>query len=332
MRNTKSDLIPWFVALVLALGLAYWASIPVNDQGSTKVAVVRLKEASVASIELVADVGKVVATKASDASGRWWIAVDRSGDSARAEGTGDILKEKFIASEKFKDFVGDFSPLEAIRVVGKVSDDKLADYGLKDSKKTLLVKDSVGTQLIGLTIGKTLYGGRNVYALNQNDGTVVLLSGDLVTDFERPELRFFERSLTSFSPEDVRAAEVAVGDKSKRFTHSTKDAKGASVWTLDGGDGSQSAQFASWMEKMMQLKASAYASEADESTLSALPVSFEVRLDGQSTAGQLIQIKKRQINGTYEYWAFTSHLKWHVKVASTRAETLDKDVPKILEE
>ena len=152
----------------------------------------------------------------------------------------------------------------------------------------------------------------------------------MISDFEKPELRFFERAVTSVDLEEIQAASLIQGAKSKRFLHSTKDAKGALVWTHDGGDGSPVPQASSWFEKLLQLKAASYATKEDEAALEALPTIFEVRIEGSGSRSEGLRLKKRSGSAGAEYWVHSTYLNWHVKVAATRAETLEKDVPQIL--
>lgn len=333
MRNSKLTLVPWFVAVALSLLVAYWASLPISDETKSKVPVITIKEASVVSIELTGTGGKVLATKAPDAGDRWWISYERppvtQPDNKSAESPSS---ERFVASQKFKDMLAQFAPLQAIRVIGPASEEKLTEYGLKDGTRTLLLKDSSGAALLSLIIGKQLYGGRNIYAMNQSDSKVLLLAGDLISDFEKPELRFFERSLTAVTPEDVRAASLMQGAKTKRYLHTTKDAKGAAVWTLDGSSGDPVPQVSSWFDRLLQLKAASYATEEEEATLKSAQALFEVALEGGGAGSDSIQLKRKDGKGGPEYWAYSSHLNWHVRVASTRAETLEKDVPQILQD
>lgn len=333
MRHSKLNLVSWFVAVTLSLLVAYWASLPVSEEAKSKVPVITIKEASVASIELSGAGGKVVATKTLEAGERWWISYERTPVAQQdTKGSASPSSERFVASQKFKDMPAQFAPLQAIRVIGPTSEEKLTEYGLKDGTRSLLLKDSSGATLLSLFIGKQLYGGRNIYAMNQSDSKVLLLAGDLISDFEKPELRFFERSLTAVTPEDVRAASLMQGGKTKRYLHTTKDAKGAAVWTLDGSNGDPVPQVSSWFDRLLQLKAASYATEEEEATLKSAPALFEVALEGGGAGGDSIQLKRKAGKDGPEYWAHSSHLNWHVRVASTRAETLEKDVPQILQD
>jgi hypothetical protein len=80
----------------------------------------------------------------------------------------------------------------------------------------------------------------------------------------------------------------------------------------------------------MQVKAASYPLQEDEVALSKVPAIFEVRLEGPGSTVEVLQMKRRPGPSGAEYWLHSSYLNWHVKVAATRAETLEKDVPQIL--
>lgn len=331
MRHFNRDLWPWFIGLVVSLAFAYWASLPRVDSASAKVAIISIQAPSIASMELIGPDMKVAASRRTDVANRWWISYERKSKLTAAESSESAeARERFMASEKFKDMLDRLAPFQALRVIGKVSDDQMAEFGLRDAVKTLSVRDSSGASLLSLAIGKQLYGSRNVYVLHQPDQKVLLVDGDFISDFEKPELRVFERSVSSISPEDVQSAVVSASGKSRRFGHTKRDSKGSLIWTVEGGDDSAAPQAATWFDKFSQLKAAAYASDEDQKALAALPALFEVEISGAGAANETLQIRKRIKDGAEEYWLTSTFLSWHVKIAATRAQTLDKDLHQLI--
>ena len=184
MKKMKRDLLPWAFILFLSLGLAYWASIPVSETSTSKVAIVTIPESTISTIELSAPDSKVLAKRRSDINDRWWISSERKGQAASAgQIESSATNERFMASAKFKDMLAQLSPFQALRVIGKVSDEQLQEFGLRDSLKSMIIKDSAGASPLSLLIGKQLYGSRNHYVLNQADQKVLLVSGDFINDF-----------------------------------------------------------------------------------------------------------------------------------------------------
>jgi hypothetical protein len=333
MKRKKLDLVAWFAAVILSLLLALWASVPARDGGNAKVPVITIKESTIASIELVGRDVSVAASRQRDVTDRWWISFERKPVSdPEGKSQEAVVQDRFMTSAKFKELIAQFSPLQALRVIGEVADDKLSEFGLKDSGKTLILKDASGVELLSLKIGKQLYGARSMYVLNQQDHKVLLIAGELISDFEKPELRFFERAITSIDLEEIQAATLTQGSKTRRFGHTTKDAKGTLLWTADAAKETPVPQASSWFDRFMLIKAASYASKEDEASLAAAPVLFDVRLEGSGATTEVLQLKRRSGAGGPEFWIYSSYLNWHVKVAATRAETLQKDVSQILQD
>lgn len=235
-----------------------------------------------------------------------------------------------MASAKFDEMLSLFAPFQALRVIGKPDPDKLKDFGLDSSNKILVVKDLTGAVLLSLKVGKPLYGSRNVYVLNQADQNVLLVTGDFVTDFEKPELRVYERAITRVPMEEIQSGSVTAGGKTRKFSHLKRDSKGALLWTTEEGDGAPAVAASSWFERFDHLKAATYATIEEQTRLSSTDPLFEVAITGAGSAAEVIQARKVTNAGKDEYWVTSGFLGWHVKVAATRAEALVKDLPQLM--
>jgi hypothetical protein len=291
--------------------------------------VINLDQAKIASIAMTGQNFKVSAHQ--KAPGRWWLAYERSGAPGSNQPQGDaIANEAFLASARFKDILNALTPISAIRRIGTIEDKQKSDFGLSDGVKSFEVLDAGGAKILSLDVGKSLYGSRNLYVMNRADQTVYLVSGDWLSDFEKPELRFYERSLSSIPAEEVQSATLIQAGKERRFNHTKRDANGALIWTPESGDQAIGVSAGVWFGKFEQLKAATYATEARENELKELPVLFAVEFGGLGAASERVEIRKAPSGSQNEYWVTSPFLGWHVKVASTRAEILERDLPRLL--
>jgi hypothetical protein len=329
MNRKGNDLIGWFLALLVALAGAYYASLPRRTTNEGQVAVVTLDQSKIVSIAMTGKNFKVSALQ--KAPGRWWFQYERSSAADQNQPHGDApSNEAFLASARFKDILNAMTPISAIRRIGKIEDKQKSDFGLSDGVKSFEVLDAGGAKILALDVGKSLYGSRNLYVLNRADQNVYLVSGDWLSDFEKPELRFYERSLSSVPAEEIQSATLMQAGKERRFMHTKRDANGGLLWTPESGDETAGVSVGVWFGKFEQLKAAMFATEARENELKALPSLFEVQLDGLGAASERIHVRKTQAGSQTEYWVTSSFLGWHVKVASTRAEVLERDLPRLL--
>jgi Domain of unknown function (DUF4340) len=321
----------WWLVTAMSLGGAYWASRPVGGSAEMQIAIVNLDLSHVAKVELTSPETVIEASRRVDLADRWWIDVTRTRAApSLAASSVPAAPEHFLASKKFKDSLAVLSPFRAIRIIPNVANEQLVEFGLKDSKKILMVKDSGGATLLSLAIGKQMYGTRNTYVLNQADKMVLLITGELISDFEKAEVSYYERNIMDLDPEEIQSATLSIGAKSLSLSHVKRDAKGVVVWTGVEGDGAPAISATSWFERFDQLKVIGYATSDEQARLSADPAVAEVKLVAGGSRTEVIQFRKTSNNQQDTYWLTSSYLGWNVKIAPTRGEPLLKDLPQVV--
>lgn len=321
----KREFYLYLTAFLLSVALAFWASIPMKDKDPERKAVLSIAGGQIGEITFTSPEATMKVSKNSD--GKWWVKSDKAG-----------VKERFLTSSKIEETLALLNPLEAIRVIGKVKDEQLAEYGLGDSKKTLGVTDTKGGELIKLTIGKQAYGSRNVFAKESRENSVILLSGDFVGDFERPDLKLYERTITAVAIEEVEGATVTQGAKTRKLVHSKRDEKGSLVWTADTADGANVVSAKSWFERLDRIRVVSYSGAEEIAVLEKLTPIFQVELDGQGSSGDILVFAKKEglspapdaKTVVTDYFVKSKHLGTWAKVGSTRVEPIEKDLPTIM--
>ena len=321
----------WWLVLSVSLGGAYWASLPVGGDAEMQIAIINIEASQVAIMELTSSDAVIVASRREDLADRWWIDVKRTSAASTGPSPSPAPSHlHFMASKKFKDSLGALTPFSAIRVIQKVGDEQLVEFGLKDSKKSLQIKDSAGASLLSLVVGKQMDGSRNTYVLNQANKAVLLIRGELISDFEKSEIGFFERSFMGLDPEEIQSATLIFGEKSLTVSHTKRDTKGAIIWTRAEGDGAPAVSASSWFDRFDQLKAAAYASADEQKRLSASPPDAVVKFVGARSNSEVIEFRKMTNVNQVEYWLTSGYLGWNVKIAAARGEVLLKDLPQVI--
>ena len=229
------------------------------------------------------------------------------------------------------------NPLEAVRLIGVVKDEQLEEYGLKTPLKSLTIIDPKGQELLKLSIGKQAYGSRNLFAKESRENRVLLLSGDFVGDFERPDLKLFERTITNVVFEELQSAVITKGSKSRRLGHTKRDDKGGLLWTDDAKGGAAVASAKSWFERLDRVRVVSFATKEEVPSLDKEPVLFQVELEAIASSKdvlQFIKVSSVKLSGqpsVDEYFVKSSFLGAWAKVGSTRVEPIEKDLPTLLE-
>jgi hypothetical protein len=317
----RRDFYRYLIAFLLCSGLALWVSMPTKDKGIAGETILALKPHEIGVISYDSPEVKVEAKRVAD---KWWIETDKAG-----------VKDRFMASSKMAEFLSTLDPLYAVRAIGKVKEDALEEYGLKDSKRVIAISDVKSTALLKLTIGKQAYGTRNVFVHESKEDRVVLLPGEFVADLERPDLKLYERLMTNLVFDELKKAEVSQDAKGIKLSHSKRDDKGALLWTKEGDDASVVVSAKSWMERLDKVRVVSFVSSELAQQLDSEARLFVVLLEAQDGSKDKLEfVKKQTIDDAkkqlVEYYVKSGFLGVWAKVGSTRLEPIEKDLPTLL--
>jgi hypothetical protein len=73
-----------------------------------------------------------------------------------------------------------------------------------------------------------------------------------------------------------------------------------------------------------------YADDSTSAELEKLPVLFTVNVLSNADKENKLSFRKRLVGGQNEYWVFSTFLGAHVKLSTTRVESLERDLSQIL--
>jgi hypothetical protein len=334
----RADLGVYGVLLATGLGAAYWASLPASDGDEQKVAIVALDPKTITEVSYKGKDVAAVATRRED--GRYWVAFQKTetppppppADPHAAPGTpppaatGETktTNDRFLANEKMDELVAGFNPLNALRVIGKADDKQLDEFGLKDKADSVTVK--AGDKTLTYYLGKRSYGSRNRFVLEGGgEGRVLLVDDSSLENLEKANLRLYDRRLVPFDLDDVTAAQIGAGSRTKRMGHTQRDKQGDLQWSEDEDNGAVRPSYNAWMDKISKLRLSAYAEPADEDKLKGvepfLTLTFEKAKKPLDTV-----VFKKLAGEPPTYWVQSEFLKTAAKIVSNRVEPIEKDI------
>jgi hypothetical protein len=334
----RADLGVYGVLLAAGLGAAYWASLPASEGDEQKVAIVQLDPKSVGEVTYKGKDVAATATRRDD--GRYWVAFQKTevvpaapvdphappaeADAAKKDGETKTVSDRFLANEKMDELVGAFNPLRALRVVGKVDDKQLEEFGLKDKTDQITVK--AGDKTLSYFLGKRSYGSRNRFVLEAGgEGRVLLVDDTAIENLEKANLRLYDRRLVPFEMDDVTAAQIVAGARTKRMGHTQRDKQGDLQWSEDEDNGAVRPSYNSWMDKIAKLRLSAYAEPADEEKLNAAEPFLTVAFEKAKSPLDTVVFKKLP-GEPATYWVQSQFLKTYAKVVANRVEPIEKDI------
>lgn len=376
----RLDLSVYSVLLVLGLGLAYWASLPSSNDDLKKINVMSIEPNSIQEISFNSPEVTSVATRSADQK-QFWIKLsktktlptptptttpsptpsqtpvkpgDKPGETPVASPTPaptptpppptETKTENFLASDKIDDLFSSFNPFQAMRVIGKVTDEKTLDeFGLKDPKESLIIttKDKGAYEL---KLGKRSYGSANRFVLDVKKNEVLLVDDTPFDQLKKADYRLFERRLIALNFDDLTKALIKFGEKSKKLAHTKRDDKGNIQWTTDDDAATPKPQYSTWLGNVQKLRVVSFSDETQTKQLTEAPPVLEIALEKDGTVLDTLVFKKLPTSpdskedknekgdtAPFSYWVTSQFLKTFAKINASRMDTIEKDIPNIID-
>lgn len=128
------------------------------------------------------------------------------------------------ANEVAKKLFERFAPLRASRNLGKLEEGKLAEVGLKDTQRRLVLKLANGEQ--GFAVASPAGGWGSPYLKRETDGLVYLLGPSLLPDLEAASSRLVDRTLHKFDLGGFDQVTVTQGKATRTYVASGNPLQG----------------------------------------------------------------------------------------------------------
>ncbi len=328
----KVDLRLYTLLLAVGLGLAWWASLPVEDEAKEKYTVFKIDDKSIGDITYTAD--NIVAKVYKPAGkSRFWVTWEKK-PKDKDKGNEPL---HFVASDKINRFIESLDPLQAERLIGKVEEAKLEGFGLKEPEATLKITSADGKNNIDINFGKKSYGSSNRFALENRSQQVILVKSVDFDALETAQKKFFERKIFDQDYDDVSKAHLKAQEKSRTLNHDTRNDRGQLVWTAEGEEEAKKS-YQSFMDKFKKLRITEFLEVSREQQLKDKPALLSVEFEDSGKVIEKIKFIKldagqglsAQSQGEAEYWVYSDFLNAWARISTSRMAALEKDIPNII--
>jgi len=217
-------------------------------------------------------------------------------------------------AEKLADALGG---LKALRDLGKIGDDRAAEFGLADPEATVTVK--VAGVEHKLFIGIATPGGGDRYARDAASGEVYVLKGEPVRNLESADSLLLEHDLHDWKDPVVSRARITAGGKARDLVRGGPESK--RFWADSQSPETNDETLGNWMSKLDRLRPTEYA-EKDPEPREAL---LKVEYTGKGPLGYVELIK---VTGADKpaFYLRTEHTRLFGKVTPALAEQLEQDL------
>ncbi len=336
MKDVRS-LVIHFTLLVVATAFAVyvWTRDKTSEARATAdVTVWSGRAADVQRIKFENKTRKVLIESKKDAAGRWFegtsereTAAPTSPDGGTAE-PAQKTTVRIVSVKAAEKIAEGLAPLRAVRSIGKVADDKLADFGLKEPQGTLTV--TINGQDKSLVLGSTAPGGTDRYAKNEASGEIIAIPGDVVRDIESGEAALNERDLHGFEEMDIQSVKVSAAGKERQILR--RGSEGKRYWADPASPDKPDESAVTWLTKLDRLRPMEYVAELPKTGNPSLVV----RIEYASKAGYLgyLELQKIVTEGSAkpEYYLRTERTRMFAKVFSNSGEQVEQDVGTVIKD
>lgn len=233
----------------------------------------------------------------------------------------------YRASQEFEKTLERLLPLRAERDLGKPDAKKLAQFGLVEAGRSLIVE--AREQKVAYLIGSQTYGDATTYIRQQPDGPVFLVSSTLIRSLDARANRYLERRLVGVDQQDVERIAVGTLTHSREFTRQKRE-KQRSVWVPADNPESANDLFTNWVERVFRLGADEY---LNEDPLPPPRPEFKlICFRGGQQLDELELASAEAGEGKRDFFARSQFTGGWVKLKSGDAEAVVNDLGTVLEQ
>lgn len=213
------------------------------------------------------------------------------------------------------------APLKALRALGKIGDDRAAEFGLKEPEATITV--TLGGAERKLIVGGPTPGGGDKYARLDGSGEVFVLKGDPIRNLESPDSLLIERELHEWKDTEVTRARVEAGGKSRELVRG--GAEGKRFWADAASPDTNDETLGNWMSKLDRLRPTEFLLADPEGRQPVLRVEYT----GKKPFGSLELVK---VPGAEKpaYYVRTERTRLYGKVTPGLADQVEQDLGTIV--
>ncbi|MBK8481582.1 MAG: DUF4340 domain-containing protein [Proteobacteria bacterium] len=249
----------------------------------------------------------------------------------------------FLGNEAATELAKSLSRLAALRALGRVPSDKLAELGLAGTATTLTLRSGRNTR--SFVVGGRTFGNNDVYLLDQSDGHVYVVRPGPVQDLTNAEFRLQDRRLHAFELAEIDRVVIraSAGDQATgEQTLLQHDARvpDKSFWTLASAvDQSRRNELIdNWIGKLKRLQVLDYVAKDEPTEGQKLRLRVEY-FDGRRRRG-FVEVLERTLlspatvaalpGGGHDYFARTEHTRRLVKLSRPLVEELEREVGAVI--
>jgi hypothetical protein len=325
------------VLLVAAAGasLFVWARDKKPAVSAGDVTIWSGRAADVSHVAYDSKARRVSLDARNDGQGRWFLGTSETPASQAGDaGPGAAPKVvPFVSVAQASKLAEALAPLKGVREVGKIGDDRAAEFGMKDPDGTLSV--TIAAKERKLTLGGRTPGGGDRYVRDDASGVVYVVKGDVTRDLESGEGSLSERDPHGFKDADIESIRLVAHGKSREILRRGPESK--RIWADPSDPEKADETVSNWVAKVDRLRPTEYLGAEPNASEPIVRVEYKAK----GVQGAFIEIAKipstapapAAPNSTapkFDFIVRSERTRQWAKVYAPVAEQVEQDLGSIL--
>lgn len=221
--------------------------------------------------------------------------------------------------------VGNLAPFVSKRVLEGVDESKLEELGFGEEESQLTIRRE-GREPQRYQVAAKVYGGRNRYVRDPQDGTVYVVAAGTIQQLETARTTLPDRSLVGYDPTDISSITVRGGEAEVTYAQQNPDDRSARFWALEGRTEPNPAA-AGWIDKVLNLRISRYL----EQDPPGLEEAFSLVVASGRKATEVVVLRALGEDGEMGWYARSPYDRAVVVLNASAVEEVFADLPAVLD-
>lgn len=249
-------------------------------------------------------------------------------ESAESEVRTANAEQSFKVGPAGETLLGGMAPFVAKRVLEGVDASKLEELGFGENQATLTIQRA-GKEPKAYEVGERVYGGRNRYVRDPEDGTVYIVATNVVQQLETGATTLPDRSLVGVDTTDIETITVRGGEAEVAYAQNNPDDRAARFWARQGSS-EPNAAAAGWFDKVLNLRIAKYIDDANRPA--GLEEAFSMVVTAGRTSTEVVVYRAFDDEGQEAWYATSPHNRVLVQLNPSKGTEIYADLASVLDD
>ena len=241
----------------------------------------------------------------------------------------EIVTSQFKGGDAVAKLLEKLAPLQAVRALGEVPQDKLADLELEAPEAWIEITRK--GKVRKLEVGGEAYGTRDFYVRDTETGKFYLVDADVFRPLKYARSRLPDRRLSDLEQADIASVVLQSPAGRVEMVHQNRQDKDAAYWASTADPEAPVELYANWLDKALRLKGLSYVQE-DEAP-EALEPAFEVSFVPEDGVPHTLRVFEQADpdGGEPTWYASSEFTRGMVELHRVLASEAAQDVPDVID-